>query len=413
MPAALDFTGERFVPGAAGEIAYEHCHRYAFARRFVTGRRVLDAACGEGYGTALLGAVAADVVGVDIDAATVAHAGTAYGARRNVRYVSASVTALPFAAASFDVVVSFETIEHLDAADQPRMLAEFARVLTPAGLLVLSSPDKRRYSDERAYRNPFHRHELYRDDLEQLLDPAFPQRRWFHQRPASASAIWGEAVAGIDTCEAWSGGADGVVPTVVTDGLYHIVVAGGAGATLPPAGPRVSLFTDRDDTEHQRAQWNAAEVLRQDRLLKDRGAALDRQAAHVAHLEALVAERERLVEARDAQLVAMNAARESQERALAAARAAHGTLERESAAARAAAEASRQAQDESARILARREGELAQARTAAESLQAEQKRLDAALLAQERIIAYHQSLRGWLHAPLRQLKRAWRQWPGR
>ena len=56
----LEFTGERFVPGSAdGEIAYEHWHRYAFARRFGTGKRVLDAACGEGYGTALLAGVAA------------------------------------------------------------------------------------------------------------------------------------------------------------------------------------------------------------------------------------------------------------------------------------------------------------------------------------------------------------------
>src|SRR6266403_4168752 len=73
-PMEIPFTGERFLPGCAGEIAYEHWHRYAFARRFATGKRVLDAACGEGYGTALLSKVASAVVGVDIDAATVAHA---------------------------------------------------------------------------------------------------------------------------------------------------------------------------------------------------------------------------------------------------------------------------------------------------------------------------------------------------
>ena len=56
--AAAEFTGERFMPGCSGEIAYEHWHRYAFARRFVGGKRVLDAACGEGYGSALLSTVA-------------------------------------------------------------------------------------------------------------------------------------------------------------------------------------------------------------------------------------------------------------------------------------------------------------------------------------------------------------------
>src|SRR5882724_4678429 len=148
----IPFTGERFLPGCAGEIAYEHWHRYAFARRFAAGKRVLDAACGEGYGTALLGTVARDAIGVDIDVAIIGHARVTYRDRRNVRYAVGSVTALPFAAASFDVVVSFETIEHFAAADQPRMLIELARVLVPQGLLVLSSPNKRRYSDERGYR---------------------------------------------------------------------------------------------------------------------------------------------------------------------------------------------------------------------------------------------------------------------
>src|SRR3569833_523537 len=92
--AGLEFTGERFVPGTRGEIAHEHWHRYAFARRFVAGRRALDVACGEGYGSALLAQTAADVVGVDIDAAAVAHAAVCYGAP-NVRFMAGSAAALP------------------------------------------------------------------------------------------------------------------------------------------------------------------------------------------------------------------------------------------------------------------------------------------------------------------------------
>ena len=83
--ADLTFTGERFLPACTGEIAYEHWHRYAFARRFVAGKRVLDAACGEGYGSALLGEAAASVVGIDIDGPTIAHALTRYGNRGRVR----------------------------------------------------------------------------------------------------------------------------------------------------------------------------------------------------------------------------------------------------------------------------------------------------------------------------------------
>jgi SAM-dependent methyltransferase len=116
MASDLTFTGECFLPDCSGEIAYQHWHRYAFARRFAVGRRVRDAACGEGYGTALLGAVAASTVGVDIDAATVAHAKLTYGNGDRVRFVEGSVAKLPLLDASFDRVVSFETTEHLHAA---------------------------------------------------------------------------------------------------------------------------------------------------------------------------------------------------------------------------------------------------------------------------------------------------------
>ncbi|HET7780116.1 MAG TPA: class I SAM-dependent methyltransferase, partial [Rudaea sp.] len=122
---SLEFTGERFTPECVREIWYEHWHRYVFARAFTQGRRVLDAACGEGYGSALLARFADHVVGVDSDAASIRHATQRY-ARANLAYVRASVTDLPLADASVDLVVSFETVEHLEA--QAAMLAEFRRV---------------------------------------------------------------------------------------------------------------------------------------------------------------------------------------------------------------------------------------------------------------------------------------------
>ena len=54
MPSDLEFTGERFIPGTAGEIWHEHWHRYHFAAPLVAGLDVLDVACGEGYGSALM-----------------------------------------------------------------------------------------------------------------------------------------------------------------------------------------------------------------------------------------------------------------------------------------------------------------------------------------------------------------------
>jgi ubiquinone/menaquinone biosynthesis C-methylase UbiE len=366
MASDITFTGERFVPGCAGEIAYEHWHRYAFARQFTVGKRVLDAACGEGYGSALLGAVAESVVGIDIDAAAIAHASERYGDEGRVRFLSGSCTALPLPDASVDVVVSFETIEHLDAPDQPKMLAEFARVLAVDGLLVISSPNKRLYSDERGYVNEFHRHELYRDGLASLLAASFPAQSWYHQRVAPWSSIWSEQpVAGAD---AWLGDAAGVVPYAPPEGMYFIVVAARSANAEIPTAPG-SLFTDAADTERRRNESNAREVLRLDALLHDRDAAADRQMAHIEHLERLVAERDRIIDDRDLRVRELNAARGERDMQLA----------------------------ERAKAIAALDARIA-------VLETEQARLQAALQALERTIAYRQSARWWIKLPWFRMK---------
>jgi SAM-dependent methyltransferase len=354
MASDITFTGERFVPGCAGEIAYEHWHRYAFARRFAAGKRVLDAACGEGYGSALLSTVAESVVGVDIDASAIAHAGERYGEGNRVRFIAGSCAMLPLPDASVDAVVSFETIEHLDAADQPKMLAEFARVLKPEGLLIISSPNKRLYSDAREYVNEFHRHELYRDGLAALLASSFPAQSWYHQRVAPWSEIWPEHP--MDGAEAWLGDGGGVTPYKPPEGMYFVVVAGRSANAVLPIAPG-SLFTDADDTELKRNEWNAREVLRLDALLREHDAVLDRQTGHIHHLEALVVERERIIGDMDRRLQELNAARDRHEQTIA-------TLE---------------------------------SRVAA--LDGEQNRLHAALHASEVTVAYRQSARWWVKLP--------------
>ena len=373
----LEFTGERFVPGTEGEIAHEHWHRYAFARRFVAGRRVIDAACGEGYGSALLAASAADVIGVDIDAAAVAHARAAYAARGNLHFIEGSATRLPFPDASADAVVSFETIEHLEAIEQPRMLAEFARVLAPSGVLVLSSPNRPEYSEARNYANPFHLHELDRDGLARVLDPWFPAQRWYRQRRYLGSALWGEDESA--SSEHLCGDGERVDPAAIPAAMYFVVVAAQEPAALPPAGPALSLFTDRNDREWQRIDAQAREVLRQDALVKERDAALDRQTAHVLHLEKLVAERDRLVVARDNEL-------DDHRRG------------------------SHELRDALAAMTAQRAAEAADARQQITALRDERKRLERAIGAQERIIAYRQSARWWIALPWLRVKLLWKRW---
>lgn len=167
----LDATGERFMPGMSGETALEHMHRYLFAREVISeGSAVLDVACGEGYGSALLSAKAATVIGVDVSRKAAAHAQGKYGNDR-VRFLTGDVCALPLPSSSIDFIVSFETIEHI--SDHEKMLEEFLRVLKPSGVVIISSPDKYRYSMITGYSNEFHVKELLSHEFQQLMQKYF------------------------------------------------------------------------------------------------------------------------------------------------------------------------------------------------------------------------------------------------
>lgn len=244
MPSALPFTGERFTPECAGGIWYEHWHRYVLIRDWVAGKVVLDAACGEGYGSAFLAEVAAQVTGLDLSDDAVDHARQKYGSKANLTYKAASVTSIPLADASVDVVVSFETIEHL--LDQELMLDEFRRVLRPDGLLVLSAPNRPVYSDAQNYRNEFHVREHDRAELDALLSARFPQTRWFGQRLQFNSVVWDLAGKPGQPARAHSVAMDSahLQPAVWTpEAMYFLVLCGGNAATLPDADG-LSLFAD-------------------------------------------------------------------------------------------------------------------------------------------------------------------------
>lgn len=182
----MDFTGERYVPTEGGEIRHEHFHRYAWVAPLVAGKAVLDVASGAGYGSAMLARTAASVVGVDISPEAVEHAKATYP-QPNLSFMEGSASELPLADASFDVVVSFETIEHLLAQEQ--MLAEIKRVLRPNGVLVISSPNKEVYSELSGLHNEFHVKELQWNELDVLLRRQFAHIEYFGHRLAVGSAI--------------------------------------------------------------------------------------------------------------------------------------------------------------------------------------------------------------------------------
>ncbi len=141
-----------------------HLARYRFATSHVEGRRVLDVACGSGYGLAvLLKARARWVAGVDLNP------GAARKAQAELRggpgqVIVADGCKLPFADESFDVITSFETLEHLE--HRKRFLAEVRRVLTPDGLCILSTPNAKYTLPQNGQpRNPYHIHEYTPEEL--------------------------------------------------------------------------------------------------------------------------------------------------------------------------------------------------------------------------------------------------------
>ena len=185
---ALPFTGERFVPEVKGQIAHEHLHRYALARDVVKGKTVLDIASGEGYGSSLLADQAASVTGVDISEESITHATVRYGHQSNLRFLRGSCEAIPCPDASFDVVVSFETIEHID--DPEGFLHEVRRVLKPDGVFLVSTPNCDVYNHGSSEKNPYHRREMSPLEFRTILQRHFPYCGLYGQRLALSSQVW-------------------------------------------------------------------------------------------------------------------------------------------------------------------------------------------------------------------------------
>lgn len=177
----------------------QHLARYRWAAGMAEGRRVLDLACGSGYGSRLLRAGGArSVVSADVseeafrDAARQDEGGTT-----PLRGALADAAALPFRDRSFDLYVSFETIEHV-AADAD-VVREARRVLASGGVFLCSTPEREVISPGRTLDdppdNPYHEREYALGEFEALLRPAFPAIEWFGQTRCSRS--WKRLLAGL------------------------------------------------------------------------------------------------------------------------------------------------------------------------------------------------------------------------
>jgi ubiquinone/menaquinone biosynthesis C-methylase UbiE len=177
------------IPGQVNDDLWsEHIARYAFARRYAEGRRVLDTGCGTGYGAAELAQSAAEVVGLDVAPEAIEYARANYPLP-GLSFVLSSCTDVPFAQNSFELVVAFEVIEHLP--DFRAFLNECGRVITPHGLFIVSSPNKRYYAESRTKEgpNPYHQHEFEPNEFVTELSRVFSNVRLLLQNRVESFAF--------------------------------------------------------------------------------------------------------------------------------------------------------------------------------------------------------------------------------
>ena len=170
------------MPGKTPDDIYrEHIDRYVFAATLAAGKAVLDVACGAGYGAShMVENGVASAVGVDLSMETVDYAQERFGRDSRTSFICADGVRLPFVDACFDVVVSFETIEHIRQYGE--LLAECGRVLKGDGMLICSTPNKRIFSPNAAIPlNPYHVNEFWSDEFRRVLHGSFSEVELYGQ----------------------------------------------------------------------------------------------------------------------------------------------------------------------------------------------------------------------------------------
>jgi SAM-dependent methyltransferase len=186
----LPLTGERTLPDVPEENYWYRRHLvvYEWIAARVAGKRVVDMACGEGYGSNVLAGAAAAVVGVDANPEAHEHARLRY-VRANLRFERDLVES--FAEPS-DAVVFLQTIEHVE--DAGAILEHFESMLDPGGVAFVSTPNLLTLAPAGAEKsdNPWHLHEYRAEEFRHLCEAHFPRVELyglFHARKLRAHEL--------------------------------------------------------------------------------------------------------------------------------------------------------------------------------------------------------------------------------
>jgi ubiquinone/menaquinone biosynthesis C-methylase UbiE len=167
----------------------EHVHRYYEALKLVDNNAfVMDIACGTGFGSSLLAEKAASVTGCDISKEAIEYCNQHFK-RKNLKFNIEDGTKLSFSDAAFDIVISFETIEH--TTEFHKMLDEFRRVLKSSGRAIISTPNFPVNSPSGIVTNPYHTQEFTYNELKEMLSAHFTEVNIFGQKYARYDYIQG------------------------------------------------------------------------------------------------------------------------------------------------------------------------------------------------------------------------------
>jgi glycosyltransferase involved in cell wall biosynthesis/SAM-dependent methyltransferase/regulator of replication initiation timing len=297
----LEWTGERYLPFiepsiCGAQIHYEHLHRYAFVAQYVKGKKVLDLASGEGYGTYILSKTADYVVGVEIDHQAVTHASNTY-IKENIEFKEGSILNIPITGEKiFDVIVCFEAIEHIE--DHATLFIEIKRLLKENGILIISTPNKKLYTDDAGYNNPFHVKELYYSEFSTILKKNFSHIYVFGQRVFSGSSIYpasmkatnssSEFVISLEDSRFSFDKDDEKVP------IYFIAIA--SNEKLNPKNIQRSYLVDKSNTEiaifQDIIKQNSATIQSLEHTIIQKDSLLSTTAAKVQSLEHVVIQKD-------------------------------------------------------------------------------------------------------------------------
>lgn len=237
----MEPTGERFIPQCMeGQISVEHFSRYLFVSNYINlcGKTVLDIASGSGYGSSILAQKAKQVIGVDISQEAVDYANAHY-ANNNLTFQKGDCYQIPVSDKSIDLLVSFETIEHIEFHET--FFSEIKRVLRPDGILVISSPNKRLYTDVPNRINPYHVKELYNEEIISLVSKYYNQIIYLGQNYLLTSVIYPIANYSHSTDRPSEYSSGGIVEK---EPLYNIIIASDTPITDLKTFPSAFFYED-------------------------------------------------------------------------------------------------------------------------------------------------------------------------